>query len=90
VSEQRVLLRRPRSSRAYGSCCAATRWNLTRAQRGVIRDLETTNKRTFRAFQLKEELRDILALPLLHHSPVLNCWAWPSRGCGASGCSRCG
>ena len=38
--------------------------NLTMSQRDVIWALEAANRRTFRAFQLKEELRDIFALPL--------------------------
>lgn len=54
--------------------------NLTGAQRGVIRDLEKANKRTFRAWQLKEELRDIFALPLLQASRALDDWlAYASR-----------
>jgi hypothetical protein len=54
-------------------------------QRETIWALEAANRRTFRAFQLKEELRDILALPLIqtrdrpwmpgwriHHGPISN------------------
>src|SRR5690606_41875049 len=37
--------------------------NVTIAQRGTIRDLEAANRRTFRAWQLKEELRDIFSMP---------------------------
>lgn len=48
--------------------------NLTGAQRGVIRDLERANTRTFRAWQLKEELRDIFALPLLAARRAINDW----------------
>jgi transposase len=40
----------------------------------VIRDLARANRRTFRAWQLKEELRDILALPLLAARSALNTW----------------
>jgi transposase len=54
--------------------------NLTRAQRGIIRDLDKVNKRTFRAWQLKEELRDIFALPLLQARRALDDWlAYASR-----------
>jgi transposase len=46
----------------------------------VIRDLAGANRRTFRAGQLKEELRDILALPLIAarvgagHRVALDTW----------------
>lgn len=54
--------------------------NLTRSQRGVIRDLEHANTRTFRAWQLKEELRDIFSLPLLAARRALDDWlAYASR-----------
>ena len=54
--------------------------NLTGAQRGVIRDLERANRRLFRAWQLKEELRDIFSLPLLSAQRALDDWlAWASR-----------
>jgi len=54
--------------------------NLTSAQRGVIRDLEGVNRRTFRAWQLKEELRDIFALPLPAARRALDDWlAYASR-----------
>ena len=54
--------------------------NLTGAQKGVIRELETANRRTFRAWQLKEELRDIFALPLLKARRALDAWlAYASR-----------
>jgi transposase len=48
--------------------------NLTMSQREVIWALETANRRTFRAFQLKEELRDIFALPLLAARRALDDW----------------
>ncbi len=48
--------------------------NLTGAQKGVIRDLEKANKRAFRAWQLKEELRDIFALPLPAARRALDDW----------------
>ena len=54
--------------------------NLTGARKGVIRELETANRRTFRAWQLKEELRDIFALPLLKALRALDSWlAYASR-----------
>lgn len=54
--------------------------NLTAGQKGVIRDLERVNRRTFRAWQLKEELRDIFALPLLQAQRALDAWlAYASR-----------
>lgn len=48
--------------------------NLTSAQKGVIRDLERANKRAFRAWQLKEELRDIMAMPLAAALRALDDW----------------
>lgn len=48
--------------------------NLTGAQRGVIRDLDQTNRRTLRAWQLKEELRDIFTLPLWPAQKALDAW----------------
>ena len=54
--------------------------NLTGAQKGVIRDLENINRRTFRAWQLKEELRDIMAMPLIPAQRALDDWlAYASR-----------
>lgn len=54
--------------------------NLTMGQREVIWALEAANRRTFRAFQLKEELRDIFALPLLQARRALDDWlAYASR-----------
>jgi transposase len=48
--------------------------NLTRAQRATIRDLETTIRRLFRAWQLKEELADIFTMPLLKARRALDDW----------------
>lgn len=54
--------------------------NLTMGQREVIWALEAANRRTFRAFQLKEELRDIFALPLIQARAALDSWlAYASR-----------
>ena len=54
--------------------------NLTGSQKAVIRELEKANRRTFRAWQLKEELRDIFSLPLLAARRALDDWlAYASR-----------
>lgn len=54
--------------------------NLTSAQRGTIRDLEKVNRRTLRAWQLKEELRDIFSLGPIAASRALDDWlAYASR-----------
>ncbi|MFV0525895.1 MAG: transposase, partial [Acidimicrobiales bacterium] len=49
--------------------------NLTVGQRDVIRQLETTNRRLFRAWQLKEELADIFQMPLLRARRALDDWS---------------
>lgn len=48
--------------------------HLTMGQRETIWALEQANRRTFRAFQLKEELRDIFALPLIQARTALDAW----------------
>ena len=48
--------------------------HLSMGQRETIWALETANRRTFRAFQLKEELRDIFALPLIQARAALDAW----------------
>ena len=49
-------------------------------QRDVIWALEAAHRRTFRAFQLKEELRDIFALPPLAAQRAIDAWlAYASR-----------
>lgn len=54
--------------------------NLTMGQRETIWALEAANRRTFRAFQLKEELADIFALPLIQARRALDDWlAYASR-----------
>lgn len=50
--------------------------NLTVTQRGTIRDLETANRRTFRAWQLKEELRDIFSMPPRAARRALTDWLY--------------
>jgi transposase len=54
--------------------------NLTGAQRGTIHDLAKANRRMFRAWQLKEELRDIFSMALLAARRALDDWlAYASR-----------
>ncbi len=53
--------------------------NLTIAQRGTIRDLETANRRTFRAWQLKEELRDIFSMPPRAARRAISDWLYYAR-----------
>jgi transposase len=54
--------------------------HLSSKQRVVIRDLEETNRRLTRGYQLKEELREILKLPLRAARRALDEWlAWASR-----------
>lgn len=54
--------------------------NLRGSQRGVIRDLERSNRRLFRAWQLKEELRDLLQLGVSAARHALDAWlAYASR-----------
>jgi transposase len=48
--------------------------NLSPKQKGTIRDLEGENKRIFRAWQLKEELREIIAMPLAAARRALDTW----------------
>jgi transposase len=48
--------------------------NLSSGQKGTIRDLERANRRSFRAWQLKEELREILSLPLAAGRRALDDW----------------
>jgi transposase len=54
--------------------------NLSAQQKGTIRDLERANKRAFRGWQLKEELRDIFTMPFLAACRALDEWlAYASR-----------
>ncbi len=48
--------------------------NLRGDQRAVIRDLARANQRAFRAWQLKEELREVLSLPLIAARTALDQW----------------
>ena len=54
--------------------------NLSSRQKSVVADLEKANRRLFRGWQLKEELREILSLPLIQAKAALDEWlAWASR-----------
>jgi transposase len=48
--------------------------NLTRDQKRAIRDLETDNRRLFRAWQLKEELIDIFSMSIIAARRALDDW----------------
>ena len=48
--------------------------NLSPRQKATIRELERANKRTLRAWQLKEELRDILSMPFIAACRALDDW----------------
>ena len=50
--------------------------NLSPAQKGVIRDLEKANKRAFRAWQLKEELRDVMQMAPAKAKQALDDWLY--------------
>ncbi len=67
------------SSRGSGSCCAATGSTSPWANARTTA-LEKASRRTFRAWQLKEELRDIFSLSLNLARAALDAWlAWASR-----------
>ena len=73
-------LRRARATHA-AKTLKGLRWlllrnweNLSAGQKSVIRDLDTSNRRLLRAWQLKEELREIFALPLLAARRALDDW----------------
>lgn len=54
--------------------------NLSGRQRSVIRELDGVNRRLLRAWQLKEELREIFRLPLIAARRALDDWlAYASR-----------
>ena len=52
---------------------------LSGKQRGLIRDLEGVNRRMFRAWQLKEELRDIFQMTLIKARRALDDWLYYAR-----------
>jgi len=47
---------------------------LSPAQKATIHDLEKTNRRLLRAWQLKEELRELLRLPAIQAAQALDTW----------------
>ena len=54
--------------------------NLSARQRGLIRDLDGASRRMYRAWQLKEELREIFALPVAAARRAIDDWlAYASR-----------
>ena len=50
--------------------------NLAPGQKATIRELAAANTRSFRAWQLKEELREILAMPLAAAKTALESWLY--------------
>jgi hypothetical protein len=50
--------------------------NLSPAQKGVIRELEKANRRCFRAWQLKEELRDVMQMAPAMAKQALDDWLY--------------
>jgi transposase len=48
--------------------------NLSMNQKGLIRELESANRRLFRAWQLKEELREIFSMPLIAAQLAIDSW----------------
>jgi transposase len=50
--------------------------NLSPLQKATIRELEVANRRLLRAWQLKEELREVLRLPLLAAGQALDDWLY--------------
>ncbi len=48
--------------------------NLGHGEKGWVRDLERVNRRLFRAWQLKEELRDILGMGIIKARGALDTW----------------
>jgi transposase len=50
--------------------------NLAPAQKATLRQLAQANTRSFRAWQLKEELREILAMPLAKAKTALESWLY--------------
>jgi transposase len=53
--------------------------NLSGRQRGLIRQLEGANRRMYRAWQLKEELRDIFTMTLSNARRALDDWLLYAR-----------
>jgi transposase len=54
--------------------------NLTRRQRAKLSSVQQTNQRLYRAYLLKEQLREIYRVPAQHASTLLDAWlAWARR-----------
>jgi transposase len=54
--------------------------NLTRRQRAKLSSVQQTNQRLYRAYLLKEQLREIYRVPIEHASALLDAWlAWARR-----------
>jgi transposase len=54
--------------------------NLSSKQKGTTRDLERANRRAFRAWQPKGELRNVMSMPLMAARRALDGWlAYASR-----------
>jgi transposase len=54
--------------------------NLTRRQRARLSSVQQTNQRLYRAYLLKEQLREIYRVPAKHAAALLDAWlAWARR-----------
>jgi transposase len=54
--------------------------HLTRRQRSKLSAVQQTNRRLYRAYLLKEQLREIYRVPVEHASALLDAWlAWARR-----------
>ncbi|MGH3993354.1 MAG: transposase, partial [Pseudonocardiaceae bacterium] len=54
--------------------------NLTRRQRAKLSAVQQTNQRLYRAYLLKEQLREIYRVPAEHATALLDAWlAWARR-----------
>ena len=81
VDEVRRQLWRHLGPSAEAKAVKGMRWllirnwaNLSRNQKRAIRDLETNNRRLFRAWQLKEELVDIFTMPIIAARRAIDDW----------------
>lgn len=78
---RRQLWRHLGSSGGKAKAVKGMRWllirnwaKLSRAQKRAIRDLETSNRRLFRAWQLKEELIDIFSMSIIAARRAIDDW----------------
>ena len=83
LDEVRRDLWRRLKGKAAAKAVKGLRWpllrnwaNLTVAQRDTIRELETTNRRLFRGWLLKEELADIFRMPIRRARRALDDWIY--------------